>query len=461
MVMRLKMSNTKALKPLWLVLGMSLAMTTPYAANFYTIIGPDGHPMIVQKPVEVPKKIAQKELPKKEQSKKQTIKSSENQSEKVESSTIGKSQKIESTKQQITKQEIKPQPEFRTKANQEAKVYVEAPAPKLNKSEPLSVQKSQHQAVQHQKVQQQKQIVVEPKMIQNESNQKSKADTAVVVKTQQKSVIESSSAPVIRPSKTTEQTVTIAEPSAQNSESSQAQEPQKETENSPFTVIDGQKYVNNEYLEDQEFNLEGKKRFYMTPEVGAVHGRYETIERQKGLSASLLDRIRGNSKPVEKKAIVLAPTYYRLPQNEVVQNLEKSCFTGKKILKAKKLSTKNQEVGIWPVAPIKENFAYEVVELDPQVQNVLLTSYASSSKIPSYYWPLVVFLDQQGCVLEGVSGFKNEDMQDNNLQFSAMEGVLRKPEKAVYLFLTPLSSAIDVENKQLTNHGQIKLSVIQ
>jgi hypothetical protein len=38
---------------------------------------------------------------------------------------------------------------------------------------------------------------------------------------------------------------------------------------------------------------------------------------------------------------------------------------------------------------------------------------------------------------------------------------LRKPEKATYLFLTPLSSAIDVENKQLTNHGQIKLSVIQ
>ncbi|WP_296283124.1 putative pilus assembly protein FilE [uncultured Acinetobacter sp.] len=450
------MSNTQALKPLWLVLGMSLAITTPYAANFYTIIGPDGHPMIVQKPIEKPKEISQKELPKKEQPQTETPKHSELNSIKTDHLTVEKTQKIESTNQQI-----KSAPILKNNPNQDAKVYVEAPTSKLNESEPVSAQKSQYQAVQHQKVQQQKQIVVEQKIIQNESNQKSKADTRVVVKTQQKSVIESSSAPVIRPSKTTEQTVTIDESSVQNLEPSQAQEPQKETENSPFTVIDGQKYVNNEYLEDQEFNLEGKKRFYMTPEVGAVHGRYETIERQKGLSASLLDRIRGNSKPVEKKAIVLAPTYYRLPQNEVVQNLEKSCFTGKKILKAKKLSTKNQEVGIWPVAPIKENFAYEVVELDPQVQNVLLTSYASSSKIPSYYWPLVVFLDQQGCVLEGVSGFKNEDMQDNNLQFSAMEGVLRKPEKAVYLFLTPLSSAIDVENKQLTNHGQIKLSVIQ
>lgn len=454
--MRLKMSNTQALKPLWLALGVSLAITTPYAANFYTIIGPDGHPMIVQKPIEKPKEISQKELPKKEQPQTETPKHSESKSIKTDHLTFEKTQKIESTDQQI-----KSAPILKNNPNQDAKVYVEAPTSKLNESEPVSAQKSQYQPVQHQKVQQQKQIVAEQKIIQKASKQEPKADTAVMLKTQQKSTIESSSAPVIRPSKSAEQTVTIAESSAQSSESSQAQEPQKDTENSPFTVIDGQKYVNNEYLEDQEFNLEGKKRFYMTPEVGAVHGRYETIERQKGLSASLLDRIRGDSKPVEKKAIVLASTYYRLPQNEVVQNLEKSCFTGKKVLKAKKLSTKNQEVGIWPVAPIKENFAYEVVELDSQVQNVLLTSYASSSKVPSYYWPLVVFLDQQGCVLEGVSGFKNEDMQDNNLQFSAMEGVLRKPEKAVYMFLTPLSSAIDVENKQLTNHGQIKLSVIQ
>ena len=42
-----------------------------------------------------------------------------------------------------------------------------------------------------------------------------------------------------------------------------------------------------------------------------------------------------------------------------------------------------------------------------------------------------------------------------------MEGILRKPENATYMFLTPLSSAVDADNKQLTNHGQIKLSVIQ
>ena len=440
--MRLKMSNTKALKPLWLALGMSLAITTPYAANFYTIIGPDGHPMIVQKPIDT-KEVSKKQTAKIQEPQKQIPKSLDTQVKNTELAPVIQNK-------QVIDQQSKAQPVLKNKPI-ETQTNSQDSVPQPHKSE--SKQKIE------QRKEQQKTNVTDQIIIQQEDKQTQKSSAVLVEKTQPTPVVQS--LPSKQPVKNIEQTAVIAESSTQNLASSQTQVQQKQSENNHFTVIDGEKYVNNEYLEDQEFNLEGKKRFYMTPEVGAVHGRYETIERQKGLSASLLDRIRGNSKVVENKAIVLAPTYYRLPQNEVVQNLEKSCFTGKKVQKAKKLSIKNQELGIWPVAPIKESFAYEVVELDSQVQNVLLTSYASSSKIPSYYWPLVVFLDQQGCVLEGVSGFKNEEMQDNNIQFSAMEGVLRKPEKAVYMFLTPLSSAIDVENKQLTNHGQIKLSVIQ
>lgn len=446
--MRLKMSNTKVLKPLWLALGMSLAITTPYAANFYTIIGPDGHPMIVQKPVDAPKEISKKQTSKIEESKKEISKSSDTQAKSIESVPAAQNK-------QVINQQSKAQPVLKTKPI-EIQSNTQVSVPQQHKSEPK-------QNSEQQKEQPQKTNVVDQIITRQEDKQIQKSSIALAEKKQPTPVVQSVPHSIAQPAKAknVEQAVVTTESSTKNLDLPQTQELQKQNENNNFTVIDGEKYVNNEYLEDQEFNLEGKKRFYMTPEVGAVHGRYETIERQKGLSASLLDRIRGNSKVAEKKAIVLASTYYRLPQNEVVQNLEKSCFTDKKVQKAKKLSMKNQELGIWPVAPIKENFAYEVVELDSQVQNVLLTSYASSSKVPSYYWPLVVFLDQQGCVLEGVSGFKNEEMQDNNIQFSAMEGLLRKPEKAVYMFLTPLSSAIDVENKQLTNHGQIKLSVIQ
>ncbi len=33
-----------------------------------------------------------------------------------------------------------------------------------------------------------------------------------------------------------------------------------------FNQMDGTDYVRNEYLEDREFNLEGKRRFYTMPE---------------------------------------------------------------------------------------------------------------------------------------------------------------------------------------------------
>ena len=53
--MRLNVGKKTVVTSLWLALSFSLATSISYAANFYTIIGPDGHPMIVQKPEAAPK----------------------------------------------------------------------------------------------------------------------------------------------------------------------------------------------------------------------------------------------------------------------------------------------------------------------------------------------------------------------------------------------------------------------
>lgn len=432
MVMRLNVDKKIVVTSLWLALSFSLATSVSYAANFYTIIGPDGHPMIVQKPEVAPKVV---------------VKQKDKQVQEVK--PIQQTQQIQET--QVAKPNVQ---------------VVEAPAivkqsqkeiePKNVPSTVTTAQPTRQPALMEHKAKTQSPVEV-PEQSLAPASQKIVPQFVVEKPPQQSTDITQQTNKVEKLDKITP----VDQTAVKTNKEEVVPKSTQTIEDQHFTVIDGEKYVNNEYLEDREFNLEGKKRFYMTPEIGAVHGRYETIERQKGLSASLLNRIRGNSESEEKKPVVLSSTYFRLAKDEVVQNLEQACFSGKKIVKAKDLSIKNQEVGLWPVAPIKENFAYEVVKLDSQVQNILLTSYASSSKVQSYYWPLVVFLDGQGCVLEGVSGFKSEESHDNNLQYAAMEGVLRKPDQAVYLFLTPLSSALDVENKQLTNHGQIKLSVIQ
>lgn len=237
-------------------------------------------------------------------------------------------------------------------------------------------------------------------------------------------------------------------------------------ESSPYiSTIDGEKYVNNEYLEEREFNLDGKKRFYMMPEgdidpkTGIV--RMQPIEREKGVSRSILDQIfKSKPDPQASQVLALAPTYFRMPKQQVIESLETTCFEGKKIKDAKKFDT-DKYISLWPRKPLKDTFDYEVVKLSAPLKQMKLSSYASTQENPRYYWPFVVFLDQQGCVIEGVSGYKNQEYSATRLQYASIEGIIRLPEHTAYILMTPLASAMDVEDKLLINQGQIKLTAIR
>ncbi|HFP7041178.1 TPA: putative pilus assembly protein FilE, partial [Acinetobacter baumannii] len=227
---------------------------------------------------------------------------------------------------------------------------------------------------------------------------------------------------------------------------------------SKFTSIDGVEYVNNEYLEDQEFNLEGKKRFYVMPDG---LGRTEFIERKKGVSQSTLEQLFNKQTQEDQGAIVLAPTYIRLSQKELETTFEQDkCFVqgykkSIKVLGAKK------EVNLWPRKPLKEKFEYELVKLDSSVQHLQLMSFAASNSAPLYYWPLAIFLDEKGCILEGASGFKSKSYPSTILQHASIQGTLRVPPHARYMMLTPLSSSVDVAEHELSNQGQIQISVLR
>lgn len=231
-----------------------------------------------------------------------------------------------------------------------------------------------------------------------------------------------------------------------------------------FSQVEGIEYVDSEYLENKEFNLEGKKRFYSMPEgvvdknIGTT--RIQTIEREKGVGQSVLKSL-FQTPEVDSGPVVLAQSYYRISQSETIDSLGKQCFNDKKIKKAKEISLK-KAVNLWPRAPLKaDQFDFEVVKLQSDIQNIQINSYASSQKNPTYYWPFVVFLDSRGCVLEGAGGFKNQEGQANIIQHERIEGILQIPAQSEYILLTPLASAIDVEDKMLINHGQLKLVAIR
>lgn len=247
------------------------------------------------------------------------------------------------------------------------------------------------------------------------------------------------------------------QPSALSQIQSVTQSGEGQDQANAFTQVDGVEYVNSEYLEDQEFNLDGKKRFYSMPDGT---GRFETIERKKGISRSVLDKFMNRTQQTNTP-IVLATSYVRLSEQDLTSAFENDrCFLQNYTKKIKTLAPQ-KEVGLWPRKPLKEKFEYELVQLDSAIQYIQVDSYSSSNGKPVYYWPLVVFLDEAGCIQEGVSGFKNNLTVATVLQHSAIQGVIKVPTRARYLMMTPLASAVDVPEQELSNQGQIKLSVLQ
>ncbi|OTG70750.1 hypothetical protein B9T26_13135 [Acinetobacter sp. ANC 4169] len=370
-----------------------------HAGEFYTIIGPDGRPMVVQ----------QKSQPKNRETEVNKSASAD--------TIVQENQSVHSS---INQSEIK------TAATQTT------PSLQLKAENKVVVQNAKKTASTHLDVAK----IPQAKYVEPKTEEKEKA------------VLQPQSNP-----KKVEETIHLATSTAKEA---------KNAEN--YVTIDGTQYIKNEYLEDQEFNLEGKKRFYAMPEgiIDTKHGatRLQMVEREKGVSKSLLQSIFKKNQKQDTGPITLSSTYYRVSQVDAVKSLGQQCIQDKKIKNAKTVSL-DKEVNVWPRAPLKDQFDFEIVKVSNAIQNVQINSYASRQQNPTFYWPFVVFLDSSGCVLEGAGGFKNHEAADSFTTHQKIEGIVHIPSQSQYLLLTPLASAIDLENKALTNQGQLKLIAIR
>lgn len=381
------------------------SISVSYADGFYTIIGPDGRPMIVPS-----KRIDQKKqpIPKIEERKPQT---QQNQP------IVDAVQKTSKEKEQIKNLPKKLEQHVQEKLN----------------TAPTAPQKTQ-----------------------KNTKTVSVVSDDLKTSTEKNKIIESGNAPSVSNNEWQKKLVLVPPPIKSTSQAAPSSD--SSLDKSKFTTIDGVEYVNNEYLEDQEFNIDGKKRFYLMPDG---LGRTESVERKKGVSRSTLDQLFNRQTQDQDSTVVLAPTYMRLSSQELEAAFEQDkCFI-KDYKKSIKTLSANKEVNLWPRKPLKEKFEYELVQLNPSVQHLKVMSFASSNEKPLYYWPLVVFLDDKGCILEGVSGFKSKSYPSTMLQHASIQGVLKVPPSAHYIMMTPLSSAVDVTEKELTNQGQIQISVLR
>ncbi|BCU63851.1 hypothetical protein F941_02553 [Acinetobacter bouvetii DSM 14964 = CIP 107468] len=451
------------------------------AGIFHTIIGPDGRPMVVQLP---DKKVLKKE-PVKEGEPQKDAQQSEHPSKddlkqsnlKIESAVIAQPQEIRSSSQisraqeQNLQQVIKKLDVKKPVPSVEERQQAKENLPSIPPAHAADAQRTKPQKQDDGKAAEQ---LKRPKTVQENVPPVLKLNTraeepkppvsAVLAKRVQ-------IAPAVMQSiQKNEQLNQVQSPFKTLppdllKKTGAAEKPLAQTEpRAGFSAIDGEQYVNSEYLEDKEFNLEGKKRFYAMPEgvidhkVGAT--RMQMVEREKGVSKSIIESLFKRNQPVENGPITLSASYYRVSQADAVLGLGQQCFQEQQTKKAKNLKPQS-EMNIWPRAPLKDEFDFEVIKVEKPIQNIRINSYASKQNNPTFYWPFVVFLDQQGCVLEGAGGFKNNDSAATMTQHEKIEGVIHVPQQSQYILLTPLASALDVDHRELSNHGQLKLVAIR
>ncbi|MEC8055841.1 MAG: putative pilus assembly protein FilE, partial [Pseudomonadota bacterium] len=207
-----------------------------YAADFFTIIGPDGRPLVIPRdPVESKKATYRKVV-----------------TEPDDTSKVAESKPVQATRSESIKA-IQPQAIQPDHLQKEA---VPITAKSVTKTLPETI------------------------IQQKESSETKNIAPAQSAYTQSQSQSKVSS--------TTQQTQKVKTETHLNSTH---QPPHNETDQH-IDELNGEKYIDSEYLEEKEFNLEGKKRFYVMPEgivdarLGAV--RMQPEQREKGVSKSFL-----------------------------------------------------------------------------------------------------------------------------------------------------------------------------
>lgn len=232
----------------------------------------------------------------------------------------------------------------------------------------------------------------------------------------------------------------------------------QEASDLPYHIIDGEKYYESEYLESKEFNLDNKKRFYQIPNV-AGGASWDVLEREKGADMSLFQSDVKTQK-IANIPVALGVNYKVLSKDELSQALPIQCVDQKAQTKSKKLLI-NRPLSLWPRAPFHDQFDYQLVALEEGIQNFKITSYGSHVDHPSYYWPMAIFLDRNGCLIEGASAFFSTAYPSTMLQNESIEGIIHVPNESKFVLLTALEQAVDVPTLTLSNQGQIKLTVLK
>ncbi len=225
-----------------------------------------------------------------------------------------------------------------------------------------------------------------------------------------------------------------------------------------YTSLDGEKYIDSDYYQRREFNLSGKSRFYPMPDgMGGV----QVIERVPGKDQERSFVAPAPKHPVAQPVLVtLSDHYQRIPAAEITAMIGMSCLSYPSLSAARQLQDK--PLILWPrsdTPQVKghEALNYVLVALPQGTHDLSVQSYTEVGRSPMYYWPLPVFLNEQGCVVEGVSSYYQHRTEGALLAPPILIGTLHVPTQSRYVMLTPIEASPDLPQTSLSPVGQVRL----
>ncbi len=212
-------------------------------------------------------------------------------------------------------------------------------------------------------------------------------------------------------------------------------------------LLDGQAYMQAEYLESVGFNPQGKKKFFIMDD-GL---QKQTVEYVANVDLSKL----APPKPAQV-SYGLASNYDVLPPDMVKALAQIECLSKKQLKDAKVV--KSKQFSVWPLLPSNKN-SQQITVLDVSRMQphgfARLYSHAQSNRRPTYYWPMVIFMDNKGCAISASTQYYQGQTSTTMLKHSAIHGTILVPANTHYITLTPIKQLIDHPMLNLNKVGAI------
>lgn len=213
--------------------------------------------------------------------------------------------------------------------------------------------------------------------------------------------------------------------------------------------LEGEQYIDSDTLIKQQSEQPAKKRFYYVP-TGALgekilEGEHKTVESTTTPQAP-------------KQEIKFSPEYQIITKEALLSkwhNLSSYCQQTKRLKPSRLFKASN---ALWiDKSDFSANQPDKILSLEKNLltaEVVHISSFANSQKKPKFYLPIIVFLDEQGCVLEGAWQYWSYAKAANDNQYSAVDGLLTLPTSSKYILLYPPDEQVKI-SLPLQNYGSL------